>query len=73
VAYACIDIGSTTTRLLVAEPSEGRLRELMTQRAVTSLGKAITWSRREGRTRAAQIELMERATRAAIAHEGEAS
>jgi exopolyphosphatase / guanosine-5'-triphosphate,3'-diphosphate pyrophosphatase len=45
VAYACIDIGSNTTRLLVAEPSEGRLRELMTQRAFTSLGKATSKGR----------------------------
>jgi exopolyphosphatase/guanosine-5'-triphosphate,3'-diphosphate pyrophosphatase len=42
LAYACIDIGSNTTRLLVAEPSHGRLRELMTQRAFTSLGKATS-------------------------------
>ncbi|HEY1594567.1 MAG TPA: hypothetical protein VGF74_04165 [Thermoleophilaceae bacterium] len=45
MAYACIDIGSNTTRLLVAEPSSGRLRELMTQRAFTSLGKATTKGR----------------------------
>ena len=45
MAYACIDIGSNTTRLLVAEPSHGRLRELMTQRAFTSLGKATTKGR----------------------------
>ncbi len=45
MAYACIDIGSNTTRLLVAEPSDGRLRELMTQRAFTSLGKATTKGR----------------------------
>jgi exopolyphosphatase/guanosine-5'-triphosphate,3'-diphosphate pyrophosphatase len=45
VAYACIDIGSNTTRLLVAEPSHGRLRELMTQRAFTSLGKATSKGR----------------------------
>jgi exopolyphosphatase / guanosine-5'-triphosphate,3'-diphosphate pyrophosphatase len=45
VAYACIDIGSNTTRLLVAEPSDGRLRELMTQRAFTSLGKATSKGR----------------------------
>ena len=35
---ACIDIGSNTTRLLVAEPQDGGLRELMTQRAFTRLG-----------------------------------
>ncbi|HEY2600022.1 MAG TPA: hypothetical protein VGI67_00595 [Thermoleophilaceae bacterium] len=45
MAYACIDIGSNTTRLLVAEPSGGRLRELMTQRAFTSLGKATSKGR----------------------------
>ncbi len=38
---ACVDIGSNTTRLLVAEPAEdGRLREVMTQRAFTSLRRA---------------------------------
>ena len=42
MAYACIDIGSNTTRLLVAEPSDDRLRELMTQRAFTSIGKAMS-------------------------------
>jgi exopolyphosphatase/guanosine-5'-triphosphate,3'-diphosphate pyrophosphatase len=35
---ACIDIGSNTTRLLVAEPAGGTLREVMTQRAFTRLG-----------------------------------
>src|SRR4051794_11125332 len=35
---ACIDIGSNTTRLLVAEPADGTLREVMTQRAFTRLG-----------------------------------
>jgi exopolyphosphatase/guanosine-5'-triphosphate,3'-diphosphate pyrophosphatase len=40
-AYACIDIGSNTTRLLVAEPGEGGLRELMTQRVFTRLGKGL--------------------------------
>ena len=42
MAYACIDIGSNTTRLLVAEPDGDRLRELMTQRAFTSIGKALS-------------------------------
>jgi exopolyphosphatase / guanosine-5'-triphosphate,3'-diphosphate pyrophosphatase len=45
VAYACVEIGSNTTRLLVAEPSEDRLRELMTQRAFTSIGKAMSKGR----------------------------
>jgi exopolyphosphatase/guanosine-5'-triphosphate,3'-diphosphate pyrophosphatase len=39
--YACIDIGSNTTRLLVAEPGEGLLREVMAQRAFTRLGKGL--------------------------------
>ena len=37
----CIDIGSNTTRLLVAEVNEGRLRELVTQRAFTRIGKSL--------------------------------
>lgn len=39
MAYACIDIGSNTTRLLVAEPADGQLRELLAQRAFTRIGK----------------------------------
>jgi len=39
--YACIDIGSNTTRLLVAQPAEGQLREVMQQRAFTRLGKGL--------------------------------
>lgn len=35
---ACIDIGSNTTRLLVAEVEDGRLREVAQQRAFTRLG-----------------------------------
>jgi exopolyphosphatase/guanosine-5'-triphosphate,3'-diphosphate pyrophosphatase len=35
---ACIDIGSNTTRLLVAEAEDGRLREVLQQRAFTRLG-----------------------------------
>jgi exopolyphosphatase / guanosine-5'-triphosphate,3'-diphosphate pyrophosphatase len=41
LAYACIDVGSNTTRLLVAELRGGELRELATQRAFTRLGKAV--------------------------------
>ena len=38
--HACVDIGSNTTRLLVAEvDDEGVWRELMTQRAYTLIGK----------------------------------
>lgn len=39
--YACIDIGSNTTRLLVAQPAAGQLREVMQQRAFTRLGKGL--------------------------------
>jgi exopolyphosphatase/guanosine-5'-triphosphate,3'-diphosphate pyrophosphatase len=38
---ACIDIGSNTTRLLVADADEGRLRELVAQRAFTRIGKSL--------------------------------
>ncbi|HEX6459310.1 MAG TPA: hypothetical protein VF032_10385 [Thermoleophilaceae bacterium] len=41
MAYACIDVGSNTTRLLVAELRDGRLRELAAQRAFTRLGKCV--------------------------------
>jgi exopolyphosphatase / guanosine-5'-triphosphate,3'-diphosphate pyrophosphatase len=39
--YACIDIGSNTTRLLVAQPADGQLQEVMQQRAFTRLGKGL--------------------------------
>ncbi|HKG35993.1 MAG TPA: hypothetical protein VKA89_06100 [Solirubrobacterales bacterium] len=39
---AAIDIGSNTTRLLVAEPDDGRLNKVMEQRAYTRIGKAAT-------------------------------
>ena len=42
VRCACIDIGSNTTRLLVAESArDGRLRELHTERAFTRLGSLL--------------------------------
>ncbi|HEY7632309.1 MAG TPA: hypothetical protein VH817_16500 [Thermoleophilaceae bacterium] len=41
MAYACIDVGSNTTRLLVAELRGGELRELASQRAFTRLGKCV--------------------------------
>ena len=40
MAYACIDIGSNTTRLLVAEVEDGTLRELAAVREFTLLGSA---------------------------------
>src|SRR5436190_6028991 len=36
---AAIDIGSNTTRVLVAEPQEGQLHKVMEQRAYTRIGK----------------------------------
>jgi exopolyphosphatase/guanosine-5'-triphosphate,3'-diphosphate pyrophosphatase len=38
---ACIDIGSNTTRLLVADAADGMLRELVAQRAFTRIGKSL--------------------------------
>jgi exopolyphosphatase/guanosine-5'-triphosphate,3'-diphosphate pyrophosphatase len=38
--YGAIDIGSNTTRVLVAEPTHGQLRKVMEQRAYTRIGKA---------------------------------
>src|SRR5262249_20422609 len=38
---AAIDIGSNTTRVLVAEPDEGQLKKVMEQRAYTRINKAI--------------------------------
>jgi exopolyphosphatase / guanosine-5'-triphosphate,3'-diphosphate pyrophosphatase len=39
---AAIDIGSNTTRLLVAEPQTGQLRKVMEQRAYTRIGKGAS-------------------------------
>lgn len=43
MACACIDIGSNTTRLLVAERTggDGALRELLSQRAFTRIGRSL--------------------------------
>jgi exopolyphosphatase/guanosine-5'-triphosphate,3'-diphosphate pyrophosphatase len=38
---ASIDIGSNTTRLLVAERQDGTLRELISERAFTRIGKSV--------------------------------
>jgi len=50
---AAIDIGSNTTRLLVAEPVEGQLKKTMEQRAYTRIGKAVD---REGGIKPEKIE-----------------
>jgi exopolyphosphatase/guanosine-5'-triphosphate,3'-diphosphate pyrophosphatase len=47
-----IDIGSNTTRLLVAEPEEGQLRKVMEQRAYTRIGKG---ARKEGKITAEKV------------------
>jgi exopolyphosphatase/guanosine-5'-triphosphate,3'-diphosphate pyrophosphatase len=52
VLCAAIDIGSNTTRVLVAEPGGGQLRTVMEQRAYTRIGKT---SRHEGRIDADKI------------------
>jgi exopolyphosphatase/guanosine-5'-triphosphate,3'-diphosphate pyrophosphatase len=39
--YAAIDIGSNTTRVLVAEPIDGQLKKVMEQRAYTRINKAL--------------------------------
>jgi exopolyphosphatase/guanosine-5'-triphosphate,3'-diphosphate pyrophosphatase len=41
VVLACIDIGSNTTRLLVAEVTSRHLRELASERAFTRIGKSL--------------------------------
>ena len=38
---AAIDIGSNTTRVLVAEPHEGQLKKVMEQRAYTRFNEAV--------------------------------
>jgi exopolyphosphatase / guanosine-5'-triphosphate,3'-diphosphate pyrophosphatase len=44
--YACIDVGSNTTRLLVAEARDGGLHELLTQRSFTWIGRSANRRRR---------------------------
>jgi len=39
--YACIDIGSNTTRLLVADTAAGGLRELLAERVFTRIGRSL--------------------------------
>jgi exopolyphosphatase/guanosine-5'-triphosphate,3'-diphosphate pyrophosphatase len=52
VLCAAVDIGSNTTRVLVAEPQEGQLRKVMEQRAYTRFDKD---SRRKGKIVAEKI------------------
>lgn len=53
VLCACIDIGSNTTRVLVAEADQGRLREVMQRRAFTRIGKGL---RATGRLSEAKLQ-----------------
>jgi exopolyphosphatase/guanosine-5'-triphosphate,3'-diphosphate pyrophosphatase len=52
VLCAAVDIGSNTTRVLVAEPQEGQLRKVMEQRAYTRIDKA---AKRKGKITAEKI------------------
>jgi exopolyphosphatase/guanosine-5'-triphosphate,3'-diphosphate pyrophosphatase len=71
VLCAAIDIGSNTTRLLVAEPDDGRLRTVMEQRVYTRIDSA---SRHKGRIVAEKVaEITEAvATQVRLAEELEA-
>jgi len=55
VLCACIDIGSNTTRLLVAEPADGQLKEVCQQRAFTRLGKGLAADGSIGAEKVAEI------------------
>ena len=48
---AAIDIGSNTTRVLVAEPEDGQLRTVMEQRAYTRIGRTPSTTGRSRRRR----------------------
>jgi exopolyphosphatase / guanosine-5'-triphosphate,3'-diphosphate pyrophosphatase len=52
---AAIDIGSNTTRLLVAEPVDGQLKKTMEQRAYTRINKAIRDSGKIPGEKAAEV------------------
>src|SRR5918996_3868869 len=68
VLCGAIDIGSNTTRLLVAEPEEGQLRKVMEQRAYTRIGKDAS---KDGKITAEKVaEVAEVVTRQVrLAHE----
>jgi len=67
VIHACVDIGSNTTRLLVAEiDDDGVWRELMTQRAYTLIGKQTNSNGRlRKKTIAGTVEVVATQTRQA--------
>ena len=41
MVYACIDIGSNTTRLLVADSSEAPLHQMVAERSFTRIGRSL--------------------------------
>jgi exopolyphosphatase/guanosine-5'-triphosphate,3'-diphosphate pyrophosphatase len=55
---ACVDIGSNTTRVLVADVAGGHLREVVSSKAYTRLGGEL---RRTGALSAASLDLVARA------------
>lgn len=52
---AAIDIGSNTTRVLVAEPEDGQLRGVMDQKAFTRLGQASGQDGKIGPEKVAEV------------------
>jgi exopolyphosphatase / guanosine-5'-triphosphate,3'-diphosphate pyrophosphatase len=67
---ACIDIGSNTTRLLVAEAPGGRLRAVLEQRAFTRIGGRIDAAGEIPRETIAAVAEVVAAQRAAAAEAG---
>jgi exopolyphosphatase/guanosine-5'-triphosphate,3'-diphosphate pyrophosphatase len=55
VRRACIDIGSNTTRLLVAECDGGQLHEVHQQRAFTHIGRGLTRDRTISAAKIAEV------------------
>ena len=67
---ACIDIGSNTTRLLVAEAPGGRLRPVLEQRAFTQIGQRFDAGGSIPRDKIAAVAEVVAAQRAAAAAAG---
>ena len=68
VRAACIDIGSNTTRLLVADCVEGQLREVYQERAFTRIGKGLAASGAIGADKIEEVVAVVR-HQLAVAHE----
>ncbi|MHB1569102.1 MAG: Ppx/GppA phosphatase family protein [Solirubrobacteraceae bacterium] len=52
---ACVDIGSNTTRLLVADCADGRLTELHQVRSFTEIGRAVSATGEIGTAKLAEV------------------